>query len=120
MVSKLSTGIYSDAPLARQTVVFSRAGFHDSKHANLTPYEGRPNKENNATWDRLMGGVYTDLVSLTRMTLIVCSVGVATVSAEEASKLVGDTTAKSRNNKQDYIVEISVFHQLHCLVSDSS
>ena len=53
----LLAGIYDDAPLEHQTIVtFKRAGFHDSRHNDLTPYEGEPNAQNNAAWDRLMRG----------------------------------------------------------------
>lgn len=42
--------------------------------------------------------------------------GIASISENEDSKLLNGS-AKSQRNPQEHMVELEVFHQLHCLVS---
>ena len=108
--------IYENPPLKYETVIFQRAGFHDRAHDHRTVYEGRPNDENNRAWERLMSGkLQPEPRSLLRPNEILV-VGIASISEKEDSKLVNGS-AKSRRNPQEHIVELEVFHQLHCLVS---
>jgi len=88
--------IYNDAPKEVETVVFKRSGFHGPTSPHLTPYEGRPNIHNDAEWDRLM------------------EVGVVGISKAEAGKLPEGTT-ESMGNPGTYVVQLEMFHQLHCL-----
>ena len=43
-------------------------------------------------------------------------VGIVSISEKEDSRLLNGS-ANSRANPQEHIVELEVFHQLHCLVS---
>ena len=45
--------------------------------------------------------------------------GIASISAEENAKLQGGS-AKSKKNPEEHIIEIEMFHQLHCLVRGAS
>lgn len=44
--------------------------------------------------------------------------GVISISGEENAKLVNGSAA-SRKNPQQYIVELELFHQIHCLVGSN-
>ncbi|MCJ1249426.1 hypothetical protein MMC30_006650 [Trapelia coarctata] len=87
--------IYSDLPLQYDNVTFERAGFH-AENMKKTIYEGRPTAANSAQWDRLT------------------SVGIVSIHEEEAARLPGGT-ARSAVNPNEYVVELEMFHQLHCL-----
>ncbi|KAI1310107.1 hypothetical protein F5Y03DRAFT_392539 [Xylaria venustula] len=88
--------IFTDVPIVYEYKRFKRAGFHDTKHDDRTIYEGKPNKDNNAAWERLL------------------QVGVVAISREENAKLVNGS-AKTPANPNEYMVELEMFHQLHCL-----
>ena len=107
--------IYDNPPRQTRTVKFQQAGFHDEAHKDRTIYEGRPDGENNDAWDRLMSGVYMLKWPLA-VILHLSTVGVVAISAAENDRLV-EGSAKSQRNKNEYVVELEVFHQLHCLVS---
>ena len=49
-------GIFDDNPVVYESVRFQRAGFHDPRHNVTTIYEGAPNGENEAAWNRLLAG----------------------------------------------------------------
>lgn len=49
-------GIFDDAPIVYEYQRFKRAGFHDTRHKDLTVYEGSPNRKNNVAWERLIEG----------------------------------------------------------------
>ncbi|KAE8152272.1 hypothetical protein BDV25DRAFT_138087 [Aspergillus avenaceus] len=88
--------IFDDVPVIYETKRFVRAGFHDDRHNDLTKYEGAPNAKNNAAWEKLLG------------------VGVVGISDKEDSRLTNGT-ARSVTNPSVHIVELEMFHQLHCL-----
>ena len=46
----------------------------------------------------------------------VLAVGIASISEKEESRLLNGS-AKSQRNSREHVVELEVFHQLHCLVS---
>lgn len=53
----LNAGIYSDAPLQSYRRVFKQSGFHNpNKPDKPTEYEGEPNPDNEAAWNRAMSG----------------------------------------------------------------
>ena len=43
--------------------------------------------------------------------------GIASISEKEDSRLLNGS-AKSQRNSREHVVELEVFHQLHCLVSE--
>ncbi|KAK3690281.1 hypothetical protein B0T22DRAFT_379654, partial [Podospora appendiculata] len=88
--------IFDDAPIVYESVRFQRAGFHDSRHAAPTIYEGAPNRANDEAWYRLL------------------SVGVVLISDEENSRIVNGS-ASTRQDSHQHIVELELFHQLHCV-----
>ncbi|TKW52087.1 hypothetical protein CTA1_11345 [Colletotrichum tanaceti] len=88
--------IFDDSPVVYETVRFQRAGFHDHRHATNTLYEGPPNKQNEAAWDRLL------------------SVGVVAISEQESSRITNGTASAVGDSKK-HIVELEMFHQFHCL-----
>ncbi|KAE8369713.1 hypothetical protein BDV27DRAFT_152794 [Aspergillus caelatus] len=88
--------IFDDIPIRHEMKRFQRAGFHDDRHNDLTEYEGAPNAKNNAAWEKLL------------------AVGVVGISSHEDSKLPNGT-ALSVTNPSVHIVELEMFHQLHCL-----
>ncbi|KAI1453925.1 hypothetical protein F4805DRAFT_354269 [Annulohypoxylon moriforme] len=88
--------IFDDVPVFYESVRFERAGFHDSRHEELTKYEGAPNAQNNAAWERLL------------------EVGVVGISEKENLRLTNGSASAPRNPDQ-YMVELELFHQLHCL-----
>lgn len=47
-----------------------------------------------------------------------CIVGIVSIHEDEAARLPGGT-ARSAVNPNEYVVELEMFHQLHCLVSKS-
>ncbi|KAK9771978.1 putative Cyclochlorotine biosynthesis protein O [Seiridium cardinale] len=89
-------GVYDDAPIVYEKLRFKRAGFHDGNHQATTQFEGRPDVANNAAWDELI------------------SVGVVTISQAENDRL-SRPSASMRGDASEHIVEIAMFHQLHCL-----
>lgn len=89
-------GIYNEIPITYEYQRFKRAGFHDGKHEDLTIYEGKPSDTNNAAWQRLL------------------QVGVVAISRGESDRLVNGTAAAPRSPNK-YMVELEMFHQLHCL-----
>ncbi|KAI1655460.1 hypothetical protein F4813DRAFT_160010 [Daldinia decipiens] len=73
--------------------------FQSSLSPNLTPYQGAPSLEVDGKWEELylMGDI--------------------AISSDEAGKLLNQT-ATIRNDPQGrYIINIDVFHSLHCLHS---
>ncbi|SMR46131.1 unnamed protein product [Zymoseptoria tritici ST99CH_1E4] len=88
--------IYDDIPLIYHKEHFRRAGFHDPRHAINTAYEGIPDDSNEAAWSHLLDA------------------GVVTISPMENARL-DHTSAPTRHDKSKFIVELEVFHQLHCL-----
>ncbi|KAI0520849.1 hypothetical protein F5B22DRAFT_653787 [Xylaria bambusicola] len=94
--AQASEGIFTDIPIVYEYKRFQRAGFHDTKHKDLTLYEGKPNKHNNAAWEHLL------------------EVGVVAISREENERLKNGT-ATTPANSNEYMVELELFHQLHCL-----
>lgn len=92
------SGIFNDAPVIYEATRFQRAGFHDHRHNSLTPYEGPPNEQNEAAWARLL------------------RVGVIAINEQENSRLINGT-APTMQDPKSHIVELEMFHQLHCLVS---
>ncbi|KAK1850329.1 hypothetical protein CCHR01_07038 [Colletotrichum chrysophilum] len=88
--------IFDDSPVIYETVRFQRAGFHDRRHNTNTLYEGPPNKQKEAAWDRLL------------------SVGVVAISEQESSRITNGTASAVGDSKK-HIVELEMFHQFHCL-----
>ncbi|KAI1126938.1 hypothetical protein F5Y10DRAFT_266649 [Nemania abortiva] len=96
---KGNEAIYDDAPVLYESVAYRRAGFHDSHHSTPTLFEGRPNEQNDAAWNHIT------------------SVGVIGISDDEAERLRPIGTTRSHKGKGPYMVEVAMFHQLHCLKS---
>ncbi|KAL0931139.1 uncharacterized protein CTRU02_213874 [Colletotrichum truncatum] len=88
--------IFDDPPVVYESVRFQRAGFHDHRHYTNTQYEGPPNHQNEAAWDRLL------------------SAGVVAISEQESSRITNGT-ASAVGNPKKHIVELEMFHQFHCL-----
>ena len=108
--------IYNDPPVEYESMTFKRAGFHDKDHNVMTPWEGRPNTENEAAWNRLTSGAFLQQPSDVRNTDLNVIVGVVSLAEDEMKRLPGGT-APNRYNGSEYIVELEMFHQLHCLVN---
>ncbi|KAH8198750.1 hypothetical protein TruAng_007070 [Truncatella angustata] len=88
--------IFHDPPVGWTNLRLERAGFHDSRHAVFTAYEGAPNAQNNAAWNDIL------------------SVGVVAINEKENSKLTNGS-APLLGKPGQYVVELEMFHQLHCL-----
>ncbi|KAK2008960.1 hypothetical protein LZ32DRAFT_684246 [Colletotrichum eremochloae] len=88
--------IFDKSPVVYETVRFQRAGFHDHRHNTNTLYEGPPNQQNEAAWNRLL------------------SVGVVAISEQESSRITNGTASAVGDSKK-HIVELEMFHQFHCL-----
>ncbi|KAK3319761.1 hypothetical protein B0T19DRAFT_467446 [Cercophora scortea] len=88
--------IFDDVPVIYESARFQRAGFHDSRHNTLNIYEGAPNGENEKAWKRLL------------------DVGVVLISDDESSRITNGS-ASTRQDAHKHIVELEMFHQLHCL-----
>jgi hypothetical protein len=97
----LCTGIFDNPPVIYRNLTFQRAGFHSETDLK-TPYEGRPNEENNAAWHRLL------------------SVGMVSISDRENDRLPGVGSAEVRHRSDRHVVQPEVFHQLHCLVGKAN
>ncbi|OAA36250.1 hypothetical protein NOR_07595 [Metarhizium rileyi] len=89
--------IFNDIPIKYEYKRFERAGFHDSRQISNTVYEGRPNKHNDAAWDRLLG------------------VGVVNIFGEENARLTNGSARTTNGPPGSYMVELEMFHQFHCL-----
>lgn len=107
--------IYEDAPVRYESIAYRRAGFHDSHHSTPTPFEGKPNEKNDAAWDRITSGkLCNDCPGAALADQYV--VGVVSLSDAEAGQLTPIGTSRSDKGNGPYMVEIAMFHQLHCLV----
>lgn len=117
--------IYDDPPIVYEDIRFQREGFHDGRHNDLTSYEGYPNEENNAVWDLLLEGKYfaaipqCQYIGFQWIDVSNLSVGVVGISKQENSRLLNGT-ATARKDQKQYVVELELFHQLHCLVRTRS
>ncbi|KAE8332168.1 hypothetical protein BDV39DRAFT_200322 [Aspergillus sergii] len=85
--------IYSPAEdvIRYKSIAFS-SGLEDSK----SKYMGRPTDASNQAWEDLYGP------------------GISVISMDQAARLPNKTAPISESPRQ-YIVELDVFHQLHCL-----
>ncbi|PLN76268.1 hypothetical protein BDW42DRAFT_179149 [Aspergillus taichungensis] len=91
---RIPTTIYSPAQhVIKYGPVTFNGGFDKS---NKTPYQGYPNEANNQAWEALY------------------NFGVIEVPRSEAAKLV-NTTMPVPEDPTQYVVELDVFHELHCL-----
>lgn len=99
-------------------MTFKRAGFHDKDHNVMTPWEGRPSIKNEAAWNRLTSGTFFEQYSDLRNANLDATVGVVSLTEDEMKRLPGGT-APNRYNGSEYIVELEMFHQLHCLVNST-
>lgn len=85
-------------------------------------YIGPPSPERDALWDSLYNcqcnprDLKQDLDSQKSLTESRPTVGVSRISRGSASKLV-NKTVPIPDDPGYYVVELNVFHQLHCLVS---
>jgi hypothetical protein len=102
-----------DAPIIYKLSNFHRAGFHDEAHNISTRYEGRPNSANNAAWDELLSGKSSSKTLQDRSNEFI--VGIIEITKQENERL-DNPSAMSRTNPNRFIVEVEMFHQLHCLV----
>jgi len=68
--------------------------FHET--SPTSPFQGRPNKASEEAWHHML------------------NVGVVSITEEEKSRLPFET-APNAFKKNEYVVELNVFHQLHCL-----
>lgn len=73
--------------------------FQSSLSPNLTPYQGTPSPEVDGKWEELylMGDI--------------------AISSDEANKLLNQTAMLRNDPEERYIINIDVFHSLHCLHS---
>jgi len=61
-----------------------------------SPFQGRPNKESEEAWHHML------------------NVGIVSITEEEKARLPFDT-APNIFKENEYVVELNIFHQLHCL-----
>ncbi|CRG92233.1 Cell surface glycoprotein 1 [Talaromyces islandicus] len=85
--------IYSPA---EKVVQYKNLAFTPSIMPNLTKYQGPPTPENFAAWEDLY------------------SFGISRIPMSEAAKLV-NKTVPIPDYPGEYVIELDVFHQLHCL-----
>ena len=78
---------------------------------NNTPYMGYPSDETDRLWSELYNctSPFTHIPFKTDET----QVGISRISAEEAEQLPNPTLAIP--GTQDYLIELDVWHELHCL-----
>ncbi|KAK0716042.1 hypothetical protein B0H67DRAFT_489190, partial [Lasiosphaeris hirsuta] len=79
-----------------EEVTFDSSGFWEDQ-SRATPYEGPPTPEVDAAWKHLV------------------RVGMYSLTKEENNQL-GIETSIVPGRKDEYLVTLEVFHQLHCLV----
>ncbi|KUJ16675.1 uncharacterized protein LY89DRAFT_669143 [Mollisia scopiformis] len=71
--------------------------FHTGVDDNLSEYMGEPSHELDANWSSLYPSVYQ------------------LIPKEEAEKLYAKTMIFPHDKERRYVIELDVFHQLHCL-----
>ena len=76
--------------------------------------EVRPNVTNNAAWARLMEGKCS--IKLSRALTYLAIAGIMDMTDDEYNRM-GSERALNVQGTGKHIVSISVFHQLHCVVS---
>lgn len=99
--------------IKNERVVFSSAfGIEQS------PFQGKPTEENNKLWASLYD-CESSLFIREKQIPTILVVGISRISADEARPM-DNKTLPIADTSGGYIVQLSVFHQLHCLVSISS
>ena len=95
--------------ISYENVVFSTGFGHER-----TEYQGPPTAERNALWDDLYGCKFNSIL-LDERGLCIVEVGISRIPMNSAAKLVNKTVPIPGEEGQ-YVVQLNVFHQLHCLV----
>lgn len=92
--------------IAYEDIKFNPSGFTDDPSLPPNPYLGSPSPNTDASWERLY------------------DVGMVVLSAAEAADFPLSTTQLidmqgrlilDKDNQEQYLITIEVFHQLHCL-----
>ncbi|KAK0726613.1 hypothetical protein B0T21DRAFT_413937 [Apiosordaria backusii] len=84
---------------ALPVIKYERVVFSSAFGAQVSPFQGKPSPENNKLWE----GLY--------------NFGISRVSAEEARPM-DNKTLPIPGEEGGYIIQLAVFHQLHCLASN--
>lgn len=84
-----------------------------------TEYQGPPSPERNALWDDLYGCKFIAVSTTEVSDNLSSQVGISRIARPSAAQLV-NRTVPIPGDPGHYVVELNVFHQLHCLVSHQS
>jgi Mycotoxin biosynthesis protein UstYa len=105
---------YNDAPIEMVRGNIAPGGVHNDPTSAYNEYEGRPNVTNNAAWARLMEGKCS--IEHSRALTYLTIAGFMDMADDEYERM-GLESALNVQGTGKHIVSISVFHQLHCVVS---
>ncbi|KAE9987416.1 hypothetical protein EG328_002772 [Venturia inaequalis] len=99
---------------AKSVVSYENRVFTSGFGHERTEYQGPPSPERNALWDDLYGCKFIAVSTTEVSDNLSSQVGISRIARPSAAQLV-NRTVPIPGDPGHYVVELNVFHQLHCL-----
>ena len=101
---------------AQDVIEYEVKVFHKGQEDMPSRFQGPPSPELDEAWESLYEGMPDHTASTApSIRFNSSSGGISSISKDQARRLVNYTT-EIPNHDGEYIVQLDVFHQLHCLV----
>jgi hypothetical protein len=101
---------------ANDAIRYENRLFHSGSHEDTTQYQGYPSPEIDRAWNDLYSCTFI-VYDCSNCANCMLTAATTLIPREMAEKLENRTVIYPPDSERRYMIQLDVFHQLHCLVS---